>query len=326
MPTRPRRRTSQRHGAERSRDRGGGCSPASSTSRTVARASSSAMARGQWCCPRRMSLAARSGFELTTEPSGAYMIWIPAGGAAAPPSAGTIARARALHPDGRPGDVPLRDEDARVDRPRVDRNGRAHGPTTSTCSCRTRRTSGSSRRSRRASTCRWTRCSSISTATGIRRQPPCRSPSRRPSTGPPQGRRQRLHRRVRCGVHIRRRDDPVDRGPRQRPARRRDPAGGRPRAHARGLEFGRPDPAGPRRILSPSPARSNPPLDRRRRPANPSQRSAMARAPGSTRRRVRDRSLRQVGGRHRRLAGHRPGDRAAARGAGGRRRVQLPRQ
>jgi 3-oxoacyl-[acyl-carrier-protein] synthase-3 len=32
------------------------------------------------------------GFELTTEPSGAYMIWLPAGGAAAPPSADTIAQ------------------------------------------------------------------------------------------------------------------------------------------------------------------------------------------------------------------------------------------
>ncbi|HVA87784.1 MAG TPA: beta-ketoacyl-ACP synthase III [Candidatus Saccharimonadales bacterium] len=32
------------------------------------------------------------GFEMTTEPSGAYMIWLPAGGAAAPPSTGTIAR------------------------------------------------------------------------------------------------------------------------------------------------------------------------------------------------------------------------------------------
>jgi 3-oxoacyl-[acyl-carrier-protein] synthase-3 len=32
------------------------------------------------------------GFELTTEPSGAYMIWIPAGGAAAPPTAGTLDR------------------------------------------------------------------------------------------------------------------------------------------------------------------------------------------------------------------------------------------
>jgi 3-oxoacyl-[acyl-carrier-protein] synthase-3 len=30
------------------------------------------------------------GFELTTEPSGAYMIWIPAGGAAAPPTEGTL--------------------------------------------------------------------------------------------------------------------------------------------------------------------------------------------------------------------------------------------
>ncbi|MEX1169813.1 MAG: beta-ketoacyl-ACP synthase III, partial [Chloroflexota bacterium] len=31
-------------------------------------------------------------FEMTTEPQGAYMIWLPAGGAKAPPSAGTIAR------------------------------------------------------------------------------------------------------------------------------------------------------------------------------------------------------------------------------------------
>jgi 3-oxoacyl-[acyl-carrier-protein] synthase III len=32
------------------------------------------------------------GIEMTTEPQGAYMIWLPAGGAKAPPSAGTIAR------------------------------------------------------------------------------------------------------------------------------------------------------------------------------------------------------------------------------------------
>jgi 3-oxoacyl-[acyl-carrier-protein] synthase-3 len=32
------------------------------------------------------------GFELTTEPSGAYMIWVPAGGAAAPPTPGTVSR------------------------------------------------------------------------------------------------------------------------------------------------------------------------------------------------------------------------------------------
>ncbi len=33
-----------------------------------------------------------AGIELTTEPQGAYMIWLPAGGAKAPPSPGTIAR------------------------------------------------------------------------------------------------------------------------------------------------------------------------------------------------------------------------------------------
>ncbi|HEY3524466.1 MAG TPA: beta-ketoacyl-ACP synthase III, partial [Candidatus Limnocylindrales bacterium] len=32
------------------------------------------------------------GFELTTEPQGAYMIWLPAGGAKSPPSAQTVAR------------------------------------------------------------------------------------------------------------------------------------------------------------------------------------------------------------------------------------------
>jgi 3-oxoacyl-[acyl-carrier-protein] synthase-3 len=32
------------------------------------------------------------GIELTTEPQGAYMIWLPAGGAKSPPSAGTVAR------------------------------------------------------------------------------------------------------------------------------------------------------------------------------------------------------------------------------------------
>src|SRR5437762_3902026 len=32
------------------------------------------------------------GIEMTTEPRGAYMIWLPAGGSKAPPSAGTIAR------------------------------------------------------------------------------------------------------------------------------------------------------------------------------------------------------------------------------------------
>ena len=69
-------------------------------------------------------------------------------------------------------------------RPRsaVDREGRPRRRTTSTCSSRTRRTSGSSRRSPRASTCRWSRCSSTSTGTATRRPRRCRSPSPRPST------------------------------------------------------------------------------------------------------------------------------------------------
>ena len=66
---------------------------------------------------------------------------------------------RAQDPDGGPRDLPLRDPDARVDRPRRRRQGRDRGPATSTCSSRTRPTSGSSRRSPRASTCRWSGCS-----------------------------------------------------------------------------------------------------------------------------------------------------------------------
>ena len=43
-----------------------------------------------------------SGIELTTDPSGAYKIWVPAGGAAAPASDGTISgRAHFLRMDGR---------------------------------------------------------------------------------------------------------------------------------------------------------------------------------------------------------------------------------
>ena len=55
------------------------------------------------------------GIELTTEPQGAYMIWLPAGGAKSPPSAETIAARRALHPDGGQGDLPVRHPDARHD-------------------------------------------------------------------------------------------------------------------------------------------------------------------------------------------------------------------
>ena len=55
------------------------------------------------------------GIELTTEPQGAYMIWLPAGGAKSPPSAETIARGEHYIRMEGTRDLPLRDADARVD-------------------------------------------------------------------------------------------------------------------------------------------------------------------------------------------------------------------
>ena len=99
------------------------------------------------------------GIELTTEPQGAYMIWLPAGGVEEPALGGDRRPRRALHPDGGPGDLPVRDPDARQHRPRRGRARPASSRRTSTCSSRTRPTSGSSRRSPTASACRWTGCS-----------------------------------------------------------------------------------------------------------------------------------------------------------------------
>ena len=66
---------------------------------------------------------------------------------------------RAQDPHGGSRDLPLRDPDARVHRAGRRDQGGPRRPATSTCSSRTRRTSGSSRRSPRASTCRWSGCS-----------------------------------------------------------------------------------------------------------------------------------------------------------------------
>ena len=64
------------------------------------------------------------GIELTTEPQGAYMIWLPAGGSKSPPSTETIARGEhKIRMEGK-RDLPLRDPDARVDRARRRRQGR----------------------------------------------------------------------------------------------------------------------------------------------------------------------------------------------------------
>ena len=99
------------------------------------------------------------GIELTTEPQGAYMIWLPAGGAKSAALGRDHRARRALHPDGGSRDLPLRHEDDGHDRPGVDPQGRPRARRTSTCSSRTRPTSASSRRSRRAWTCRWSGCS-----------------------------------------------------------------------------------------------------------------------------------------------------------------------
>ena len=66
------------------------------------------------------------GIELTTDPQGAYMIWLPAGGAKAPPSRGHDRPRRALRPDGGQRHVSVRHEDDGDDGPRVDPAIRPH--------------------------------------------------------------------------------------------------------------------------------------------------------------------------------------------------------
>ena len=72
---------------------------------------------------------------------------------------------RALRPDGGPGDLQVRHADARLDRAGPIRHA-GLDPSDIDRSSRTRPTSGSSRPSPRASTCRWIGCSSTSTRYG----------------------------------------------------------------------------------------------------------------------------------------------------------------
>ena len=121
------------------------------------------------------------GVEMTTEPQGAYMIWLPAGGAKARRRAETIARGE--HYVRMEGKETYRFATKTLASTALDSIAKSGSSRpTSTCSSRTRRTSGSSRRSPRASTCRWTRCSSTSTSTGTRRRRRSRSPWPRRST------------------------------------------------------------------------------------------------------------------------------------------------
>ena len=113
------------------------------------------------------------GLEMTTDPDGAYMIWLPSGGSRSPVSRRDARPRRALRAHGRQGDVSLCDQDHGHDRARRPSSVPAGSPRRSTCSSRTRPTCASSSRSPRASTCRWTRCSSTSIATATRPRRRC---------------------------------------------------------------------------------------------------------------------------------------------------------
>jgi 3-oxoacyl-[acyl-carrier-protein] synthase III len=97
------------------------------------------------------------GVELTADPEGAYRIWVPAGGSRDPPRRGRSSGAATSS-----GWMAARRTSTRRGRlrPPVSRRcrGPASRPTTSHCSCRTRRTCGSSSRSRSSCRCRWTAC------------------------------------------------------------------------------------------------------------------------------------------------------------------------
>ena len=65
------------------------------------------------------------GIEMTTEPSGAYFIWLPAGGAARPATGATLRSSRALHEDEGQRDLQDGRPDARLDLGAGHREGRA---------------------------------------------------------------------------------------------------------------------------------------------------------------------------------------------------------
>ena len=252
------------------------------------------------------------GIEMTTEPQGAYMIWLPAGGAKSPPSAETIARGEhyirmegketyrfatrtlastALEAirQGRPG--------ARRHRPvhpapgqHPDHRGGRQGP---------RPADGEDVREPR-------QVREHVGRVGADR------PGRGRQRGPRQGRRQDRDRRLRGGLHERRRGHRVDRRPGARDRRRRRGAT-RPTScpGAGRLGLGRPDPRRARRADGPA----------RDRSTSRSTTSSPASPSPPARRSTHDRPDRQERPRDRRLARHRPRDRDPARDPGRRRRA-----
>ena len=160
------------------------------------------------------------GLELTADPSGAWSIWIPAGGARRPDVRGDRRGWRALPAHGWPGDLPLRDPDHRGVRAGARSSGPAGRPTRSTSSCPTRPTSGSSSRWPRAWASPWTASSSTSTEYGNT------SAASVPIAlvgggrcGPAPARRQGRVRGLRRRLHERRGGRHLDRRPGLRPSR-----------------------------------------------------------------------------------------------------------
>ena len=242
------------------------------------------MGPGPSCSPARTSPATPVGIEMTTEPQGAYMIWLPAGGSKSPPSAETVARGEhrirmegketyrfatrtlastALAAVGKAGwtqdDVDLivphqanvriieavaKGLDISMDKIYV--NLDRYGNTSA------------------ASV-------PIALAEAV-------------NEGRLAGRRQAGLRRLRGGLHLGRRGHGVDRGPGPGPDRRRGrPPGGRVRPAAPGLGLRGPDPGGAGGGPRPAAARPHGPVRRRarraraRQPRQPRQPSATAR-------------------------------------------------
>ena len=248
------------------------------------------------------------GIEMTTEPQGAYMIWLPAGGAKSPPSAETDRPRRALRPDGGQGDLPVRDPDARRRR----RWRRSSAPASSPRDIDLFIPHQANIRIIEAvakgldlpmdrmfvNLDRYGNTSAASVPIAL---------AEAVNEGRVTGRRQHRHRRVRGRIHVRRGHHRVDRRPGARDRRRRCGRPGRHHGPAPGrLGLGRPDPGRAGR----ADARSRP----GRRPARRCRpRRAGCRPTGG---RTRDRSVRQDGPRDRWLARHRAGDRDPARDQG----------
>ena len=197
------------------------------------------------------------GIEMTTEPQGAYMIWLPAGGAKSPPSAETVARGEhyvrmegketyrfatrtlattALAAIQRAGLEPVRHRPVHpAPGQHPDHRGGRQGA---------RPADGADVRQPRQ----------VREHVGrVRADRPGRGGQR----GPGQGRRPDRHRRLRGGLHVGRGGHRMDRRSGSRDRRRRRRPAGRRRGPAAGrLGLGRPDPGGAGRAHAPARDRS----------------------------------------------------------------------